>query len=90
MDRLRSNHIERRFDMYKIGRSVIAALVLGALVAGVYGCKKKEGPMERTGKEMDKAAEKAGQQIEKAIEKTGEKIEKAGEKIKDAAKDLKK
>jgi len=65
--------------MTKIGRSVIVALVLGALVAGLSGCKKKEGPMERTGKEIDKAAEK-----------TGEQIEKAGEKIKDAAKDVKK
>ena len=61
--------------MTKIGRSVIAALVLGILAAGVSGCKKKEGPMERTGKEIDKAAEKAG-----------EKIEKAGDKIKDAVK----
>ena len=61
--------------MTKIGRSVIAALVLGILAAGVSGCKKKEGPMERTGKEIDKAAEKAG-----------DKIEKAGEKIKDSVK----
>ena len=64
--------------MTKISKSVIAVLVLGALVAVLSGCKK-EGPAERAGKEMDKAAEKAGQQIEKA-----------GDKIKDAAKDLKK
>jgi len=64
--------------MTKIGRGLIAALVLGVLVAGLSGCKK-EGPMERTGKEIDKAAEKAG-----------DKIEKAGEKIKDAVKDVKK
>ena len=76
--------------MTKIGRSVIAALVLGILVAGVSGCQKKEGPAERAGKEMDKAAEKAGQQIEKAVNKAGEKIEKAGDKIKDASKDVKK
>ena len=60
--------------MKKFGRSVIAALVLGILAAGVSGCKK-EGPMERTGKEMDKA-----------VEKTGDKLEKAGDKIKDAVK----
>ena len=76
--------------MTKISKSVIAALVLGALVAVLSGCQKKEGPAERAGKEMDKAAEKAGQQIEKAIGKAGEKIEKAGEKIKDASKDIKK
>jgi hypothetical protein len=72
---LSTKHIKRRFHMTKIGRSVIAVLVLGILAAGVSGCKKKEGPMERTGKEIDKAAEKAG-----------EKIEKAGDKIKDAVK----
>lgn len=65
--------------MTKIGKSVIAALVLGTLVAGVAGCKKKEGPLERAGKEIDKAAEK-----------TGEKLDKVGEKIKDATKELKK
>ncbi len=72
--------------MTKIGRSVVAALVLGSLVAGVSGCKKKEGPMERSGKEIDKAVEKSGQQINKTIEKAGETIEKAGEKIKDSVK----
>ena len=71
--------------MTKIGRSIIAALVVGILAVGVSGCKK-EGPMERTGKEIDKAAEKTGDKIDKAIEKTGDKIEKAGEKIKDSVK----
>jgi hypothetical protein len=61
--------------MTKIGRGIIAVLVLGILAAGISGCKKKEGPMERTGKEIDKAAEK-----------TGDKIEKAGDKIKDSVK----
>jgi hypothetical protein len=72
--------------MTKIGRGVVAALVLGLLVAGVSGCTKKEGPMERAGREIDKGAEKTGQQIDKAIEKSGEKIEKAGEKIKNSVK----
>jgi len=72
--------------MTTIGRSVIAALVLGILAAGVSGCKKKEGPMERTGREIDKAAEKTGEKIDKAVENAGEKIEKAGEKIKDSVK----
>jgi hypothetical protein len=69
--------------MAKISRSVLAALILGILVVAVSGCKKSDGPMERTGREMDKAAEKTGQQIDKAVEKTGDKIEKTGEKIKD-------
>lgn len=60
--------------MKRIIKSIVAVLVLGGLVVGVSGCKK-EGPMERTGKEIDKAAEK-----------TGDKIEQAGDKIKDAVK----
>lgn len=76
--------------MTRISRSIIAALVLVILVAGLSGCQKKEGPMERAGKEIDKAAEKTGQQINKAVEKTGEQLNKAGDKMKDTAKDVKK
>ncbi len=60
--------------MKKFSMIVVAVLVSGYLIAGVSGCKK-EGPMERTGKEIDRAAEK-----------TGDKIEQAGDKIKDAVK----
>ncbi len=65
--------------MIKLGKSVMAALVMGALIAGLLCCQKKEGPVERAGKQIDKAVEKAGQQIEKA-----------GEKIEDTAKDANK
>jgi hypothetical protein len=60
--------------MTKFSRNIITVLVLGLLITAISGCRK-EGPMERTGKEMDKAAEK-----------TGDKIEQAGDKIKDAVK----
>jgi vacuolar-type H+-ATPase subunit H len=76
--------------MTKISRSVIAVLVLSALVAGLSGCHKKEDSAERAGKEIDKAVDKTGQGINKAVEKAGEKIEKAGEKMQDAAKGEKK
>jgi hypothetical protein len=62
--------------MIKLGKSVMAALVMSALMAVLFCCQKKEGPVERAGKQIDKAVEKAGQQIEKA-----------GEKIEDSAKD---
>lgn len=65
--------------MKKLSRSVLTAVVLGALITGLSACQKEEGPAERAGKAMDNAVEKAG-----------EKIEKAGEKIQDAAKDAKK
>jgi len=65
--------------MINIRRFVIAGLVLGVLAAGLPGCKKKAGPAERAGQEIDKAVEKAGKQIEKA-----------GEQVKDAVNDGKK
>ena len=63
----------------KSNKSVAAAVAVAVLIAGLCGCQKQEGPMERAGKEVDKA-----------VEKTGKQIEKAGEKIQDAAKDAKK
>jgi len=63
--------------MIKLDKSVMAALVMGALIAGLFSCQKNEGPAERAGKQIDKAVEKAGQQIQKA-----------GDKIEDAAKDV--
>lgn len=72
--------------MKNISRNIIGTVVMCILIAGVVGCKKKEGPMERAGQEIDKAAEKTGQQIDKAIKKSGDNIEKAGDKIKDSVK----
>lgn len=56
------------------GKAMTVVIAMSALLAALYGCEKKEGPMEKAGKEVDKAAVSAGQQVEKA-----------GEKIKDAA-----
>ncbi|MBT0963436.1 hypothetical protein I8J34_19805 [Denitromonas sp. IR12] len=61
--------------MMKLKRHTGATLLMGALLVALSGCQKDEGPMERTGKEVDKAMEKTGQQIEKA-----------GDAIQDAAK----
>jgi hypothetical protein len=68
-------HPLKEIQMLKPGKSVIAALVMVALLAGLFCCQKNEGPAERTGKQIDKAVEKAGEQIENA-----------GKKIQDAAK----
>jgi hypothetical protein len=72
-------HPLKEIQMIKLGKSVVAALVMSALMSGLFCCQKKEGPAERAGKQIDKAVEKAGQQIEKA-----------GEKIEDAARDANK
>jgi hypothetical protein len=65
--------------MKKLGKRVMVAIVMSALIAGLICCQKQEGPVER-----------AGKQIDKAVEKTGQQIEKAGDKIEDAAKDANK
>jgi hypothetical protein len=65
--------------MMKSNKVVATAFAAAVLMAGLVGCQKQEGPMERAGKQVDKATEKAGQQIEKA-----------GEKIQDVAKGDKK
>jgi hypothetical protein len=49
----------------KLGRSVSTVLIMGAFLAVLSGCQKKEGPMEKAGREVDKAVEKVGQQVEK-------------------------
>ena len=69
----------KEIQMIKLGKSVMAVLVMSALMAGLFCCQKKEGPAER-----------AGKQIDKAVEKTGQQVEKAGEKIEDAARDANK
>jgi hypothetical protein len=61
--------------MKKLGKSLMVAVVMSVLIVGLSYCKK-EGPVERAGKQVDKAVEKAGQQAEKA-----------GDKIEDAARD---
>jgi len=60
--------------MRNISKNMIIALMASILLVGVVGCEKKQGPMERAGEKIDKAAEK-----------TGDSIKKTAEKIKDAA-----
>ena len=56
-----------------------AVLILTASIAALAACQKQEGPMERAGKDLDKAVENVGQQVEKA-----------GDNIQDATKGDKK
>lgn len=76
--------------MIKFNKCAMATLTMGVLIAGLFGCEKKEGPAEEAGKEIDKVVEEAGEKINAEVEKAGEQIEKAGEEIQDEAKDAKK
>jgi hypothetical protein len=66
--------------MIRLGKSVMTALVMSVLIAGLFCCQKKEGPVEHVGKQIDKAIEKTGQQIEKAGEKMENAAKEAGNK----------
>lgn len=66
--------VKREIEMNRTTVSLLAAAI-AACGFTIAGCEKKEGPMERAGKSVDKAMDKAGQ-----------KIENAGEKVQDAAK----
>lgn len=66
--------------MTKLGRGLMVIVAMGVLIVGLSCCQKKEGPVERTGKQIDKAVEKADQHIEKAGEKTGNAIKDATKK----------
>ena len=71
--------------MRKPSGSTSAAVVMTALLFALSGCQKQEGPAEKAGKEVDKAAAQVGEKVDKAGEKLGEGVEKAGEKMQDAA-----
>jgi uncharacterized protein YcfJ len=64
--------------MTRFRNSAIAAAAIGALIAGLSGCQRQEGPAEHAGKEIDKM-----------IGTVGQNVEKAGEKIQDAARGAK-
>jgi len=65
----------------KICLTVNAVLLGLTLVA----CEKKEGPAEKLGKEVDKAAEKTGQ-MDKAADSIKETAKDAADKVKEATK----
>jgi hypothetical protein len=56
---------------------VLLLCVVAALALGCHQNKEAEGPMERAGKKVDKAAEKTGEALETAAEKTGDAADKA-------------
>ena len=57
----------------------LCIVVLLSFALGLAGCQP-EGPGEKAGKKIDKAAEKAGDNIDKTLEKTGKAIEDQGKR----------
>ena len=54
-------------------------VVLLSFLLGLAGCQP-EGPNEKAGKKIDKAAEKADIKIDKAFQKTGKAIDDQGKR----------
>jgi len=61
---------------------ILMTALAGSLLTGL-ACAEKNGPMEKTGRAVDKAAAKTVHAVGKATEKTGEALEKAGDKMQD-------
>jgi len=58
----------------KFRRTFASAFFMSVLALTLAGCQEREGPAEKAGKEIDKAASALGEQIERA----GEQIQGAG------------
>lgn len=63
------------------GKRTIASLLPLLVLAGFLACAEKNGPMERTGRALDKAGSKTVKAVGKGLEKTGEALEHGGEKL---------
>ncbi|MEW5765286.1 MAG: hypothetical protein ACOYXN_02760 [Acidobacteriota bacterium] len=63
----------------------IVLLAALAFALGGLSCASHNGPMERTGRAIDKAASKTVEAVGKGLEKTGEALESGGEKLQDKA-----
>jgi predicted small lipoprotein YifL len=61
------------------------ATALGLGLALLAGCEQK-GPMEKSGKKVDKAVDDAGKEVQKAGEKAAETLDEAAKKLRDASK----
>ncbi len=60
----------------------LLVLFAAASLAVLASCAEHNGPAERAGRSVDKAANKTAKAVGNAMKKTGEALEKAGEKVK--------
>ena len=57
-------------------RKIAYLLTAACLVVSLSACQKEEGPAEKAGKQIDKAAKEAGQAMEKAAESVKDAVKK--------------
>ena len=56
-------------------KGIVAVLLTGMALAGLAGCEKSEGPMEKAGKAIDEAASDVAEGASEAVEAVEEKVE---------------
>lgn len=52
----------------KLSLALITVMFVVGLGAGLSGCPENEGPLERTGEEIDEGIEEGGEEMEDAVE----------------------
>ena len=67
-------------------QKMVAVVSLVFVAVLFMACAEKNGPMEKAGRAIDKAANKTVKAVGKATEKTGEALQKAGDKIEEKSK----
>lgn len=76
-----------------VNRLLLASSLSVLFISACHNNKDAEGPMERAGKNVDRAAKESGQELRKAAKKTGAAVERAtdatGEALEKAGKKLK-
>jgi hypothetical protein len=65
-------------------KRLLTVSLLAALAVGCHKNKNAEGPIERAGKNVDKAAVKTGHALERAAEETGGAVKKGAQKTGEA------
>jgi hypothetical protein len=72
----------------RLYKTLSTTLCMGLLVTVLAGCER-EGPMERAGKKIDKAAEDLSEASRKEgpVERSGKQVDKAVEEANDALRD---
>jgi len=76
--------------MINLRRRAVLPILLGVLMS-CAACSKSDkdsdkGPLEKAGRDMDKALDQAKEKTGEAMEKAGDAMKNAGEKMRDAGK----
>jgi hypothetical protein len=58
----------------RLRNAVVAVLLAGLALSGLYGCEKSEGPAEKAGKAIDKAASDVSDSAKDTMETIEKKV----------------